>query len=339
MAAILDAIKSKFSTIRISAGVDMGASSVKLVKLKFLKETVELAACEIVTSQPDNSPVIKNLVQKHNLDKVNISVSGSNVVTRYVLFPKMQPQELNQCLKFEAQKHIPFDINDVYLDAHILKTDLADNKMLVLVCAAKKDSVNPRLKFFENLGLRVNIIDIDCLCVINSFLFNYSDEREAVKTFALLNIGAKISDLSIVDEGLPGLNRDIHIGGDNFTREIQEALQLDIAQAEAVKINPQPEHAAAASAATESVVSSLAAEIRTSFDYYESQNASSVGKILLSGGASQLVGFRDSLANMMGIEVNYWDPLRRILFDAALDAQKLKAQSQQLAVSVGLALR
>ncbi|MCX5697153.1 MAG: type IV pilus assembly protein PilM [Candidatus Omnitrophica bacterium] len=323
----------------MSAGLDIGASSIKLVKLKFLKETVELAACEIVASQPDNSTLIENLVQKHSLDRVNISVSGSGVVTRYALFPKMQPQELNQSLKFEAQKHIPFDINDVYLDAHILKTDLADNKMLVLVCAVKKDSVDPRLKLYENLGLRVNVIDIDCLCVINSFLFNYSDEREALKTFALLNVGAKVSNLGIVDEGLPGLNRDIHIGGDNFTRGIQDALQLDIAQAEAIKINPDPAHAAAASAAAESVVSSLAAEIRTSFDYYESQNASSVGKILLSGAASQLTGFRDSLANMLGIEVDYWDPLRRLIFGAGLDAQKLKAFAPQLAVCVGLALR
>ncbi|MCX5715254.1 MAG: type IV pilus assembly protein PilM [Candidatus Omnitrophica bacterium] len=335
----LEGIRSRFLKPRFSVGLDIGTSSAKLIKLRFLKETVELVACEVAGYRKPLAEVVKDLAEKYKFDRVNISVSGSAVVTRYVVFPKMQPEELNQSLKFEVQKHIPFDINEVYLDAHILRTDLADNKMLVLVCAVKKDFINSRLKLFESPGLRVNLIDVDSLSMINAFLFNYSEDKASAKTLALLNVGNKTTNLSIVDELLPGLNRDIHLGGDNFTEKLQELLHLDFAQAEAEKLKYDPAQASGLLAATESVVSSLSREIRTSFDYYESQNASTVGKIFLSGAGTKLPGFKDTLANMLGIEVDFWDPLRKIIFGAELDAQNLKSIASQLAVAVGLALR
>jgi len=76
-----------------------------------------------------------------------------------------------------------------------------------------------------------------------------------------------------------------------------------------------------------------------SFDYYESQNASTVGKIYVSGAGSTIAGFKDSLSGLLGIEVEYWDPLRKILLAGDIDAQKIKDVSSQLAVAVGLALR
>lgn len=335
----LEAIKSIFQKDHFSVGLDIGTSTLKLVKLKFLKETVELAGCQVIGCRETASSAIKELAEQYKLDRVNISVSGQAVATRYVVFPKMQPQELNQSLKFEVQKHIPFDINEVYLDAHILKNDLADSKMLVLVCAAKKDFINSRLKMLEDLGLRVNVIDLDCLSIINAFLFNYSDEKESSGTSALLNVGGKVSNLSILDDKLPSLNRDIHFGGDNFTEKLQETLHLDFAQAESAKIKSDPVQADAVSAAIESAASILAAEIRTSFDFYESQNASSVNKIFLSGAGINITGFKDYLANTLGIGIDIWDPLRKIIFGAEVDAQKLKPFASQLAVAVGLALR
>ncbi len=88
----------------------------------------------------------------------------------------------------------------------------------------------------------------------------------------------------------------------------------------------------------ESVLSNLAVEIRTSFDYYESQNASSVVKIFLSGAGAKFSGLKDMLVRLLGIEVEYWDPLKRIKIDAGLAVEDAKAQASQLAVAVGLAL-
>jgi Tfp pilus assembly PilM family ATPase len=83
----------------------------------------------------------------------------------------------------------------------------------------------------------------------------------------------------------------------------------------------------------------LAAEIRTSFDYYESQRASSVARIYLGGGSARFPGIKDMLANLLGFEVELWNPLQNIPIADKLDASRLQDGSLQWGVALGLALR
>jgi len=52
-----------------------------------------------------------------------------------------------------------------------------------------------------------------------------------------------------------------------------------------------------------------------------------------------MVGLKDSLASLLGIEVDYWDPLQKIIIPETIDAQQMRPVLSQLAVAVGLALR
>lgn len=333
-------LKNKFSKERISVGLDIGTSTVKMVKLKLTKETMELCDFNLEPTPLDLEPVLKRLAESGDVKNITISVCGSAVIIRYVNFPKMNDIELKQALKFEAQKHIPFPLTEVNLDAYILKPDLVDNKMLVLLVAAKKELITQRLKSFETAGLNVNIIDIDSLALINAFNFNYSgNDNLKNKTIALLNIGASFSNLNILESGIPHLSRDIHIAGNNFTQRLQEALGLDFKSAEELKLNPDKARQKSVNLAVESVLSNLAAELRTSFDYYESQSASNVEKIFLSGGGAKFLGLKEMLTNLLGIEVEYWNPVRQINLSSNIDQEKINSLSNQLAVAIGLAMR
>lgn len=326
---------------KITVGLDLGASAVKAVKLKFAKDgSVECCGFNLEPVQLDMAPVLSRIVQAEDADRVNVSLCGPSVVIRYINFPKMQAEELRQALRFEAQKHIPFSVNEVNLDAHILKQDLPDNKMLVLVAAVKKDFISQQLKVLNAAGIRPNLIDIDSLALINAFNFNYPDvEKSELKAVALLNIGTKETNLNILDKGIPRLSRDIYIGGNNFTQKLMEVFGVDFKAAEELKINPDKDKAEKVLLVAESVFSNLSAEIRVSFDYYESQGASSVNKIFLCGGSSLLPGLKDMLANTLDIEVGYWDPFVKINIPANIDSQKLKGLSARMAVAAGLALR
>ena len=332
--------KNQFAKERISFGLDIGTQTTKLVKLRFAKDIVELCGFEFEPTQETTQEVLKKIRQSTGADSLNLSVSGQATVIRYVNFTNMNKEELHKALKFEAQKHIPFSVEEVNLDACILKDNLPDNKMLILLAAVKKELVNQRIKMMEEASMRVNLIDIDSLALVNAFDFNYlAEEQKAAKTVALLNIGASMSNLDIVDDGSPRLSRDIHIAGNNFTQKLADIFAKDFKSAEEMKINPQADEANKVAAAVESVLANLAGEIRTSFDYYESQNASSVGKIFLSGGGSKFTNLKDMLSNLLGIEVEYWDPLKNITIAEGLDQEKIKAYSGQLAVAVGVALR
>ena len=332
--------KPAFGKEKFSFGLDIGTHSIKYVKLKLLNGSAELSDLNLLTGSADVEGVLKNIKQSQGADFVNISLSGPSTVIRYVNFPKMNEQELKQALKFEAQKHIPFSVEEVVLDSFILKEDLPDNKMLVLIAAVKKDFLNQRIKLIEDAGLKANLVDIDSLALTNAFNYNYpQDDNPKYKAVALLNIGSSMSNLNILENGMPRLSRDIHIGGSNFTQKLMEMFSLDFKAAEELKINPDAEKAKSVTATIESVFSNLASNIRTSFDYYESQSTTSVAKIFLNGGGSKFVGLKDMLANLLGIEVESWDPLSNIKVPNTVDTQKVNNLSGQLAVAVGLAIR
>lgn len=325
---------------KISIGLDIGSSLIKLVKIRFLKEKFEILDFNTAAAQTDLTPVLKTMIKPKFGEKVNLSVSGPATIIRYIRFPKINDNELKQTLQFETPKYIPFAVSEVNVGGHILKKDLPDNKMLILLAAAKKEVINHRLQLLEEVGLTANIIDLDSLALINAFNFNYfQDDNLKGKAVALLNIGALITNLNIIEDSIPLLSRDIYIAGNNFTQKISDMLELDFKSAEELKLNPDKERLDKVVAAIESVLSNLTNEIRTSFDYYESQGSSSVAKIYLSGGGSLFAGLKDMLAKQLGIEVEYWDPLRQISLTEHIDREKLKLFSKQLGVAVGLALR
>lgn len=325
---------------KFSFGIDIGSYSIKLVKLRLAKDEIEL--CNFTLEEPglNLTEPLKKLKQTYAIDSANISVCGPATLLRYVNFPRMSEAEMRQALRFEAQKHIPFSISEVNLDGYILKNDIADNKMLILIAAVKKELVSQRLKLIEEAGIRANVIDIDSIALINAFNFNYNlDDNLKNKAIALINVGASITNLNIIEAGFPRLSRDIQIAGNNFTQKIADSFAIDLKAAEALKVNPDKERVKKVTAAVEAVLTNLAGEIRTSFDYYESQSATSVLKIFLSGGSSSFNGLKDILANLLGIEVEYWDPFKKINLTTETDAQKIKTISNHLAVAAGLALR
>ncbi|MGE5308307.1 MAG: type IV pilus assembly protein PilM [Deltaproteobacteria bacterium] len=336
-----DFLKGKMgSKEKTPVGLNVGGSTMKLAKLKVLQDHVELVSYSIEQSQIDMEDLIRKTAHSHEVTTVNISVSGQQAIIRYIDFPKMNLGELKQALKFEAQKYMPFPVNEVNLDACILREDLPDNKMRVLMAAVKKDYLDQRLKILASAGLTVNIVDIDSLALINAFNHNYAGEEKLKgKTVALLNIGSATSNLNILENHAPSLSRDITIGGNNLTQRIADVFSLDFKSAEELKTTGDAQKAEKIATAIEPVVTKLAKEVRSSFDYYESRSVSSVEKIYLSGGGSRDPGLKESLSSLIGIEVEHWDPLRKITVAEGLDPAKVKAASSQLAVAIGLALR
>jgi len=323
-----------------SLGIDIGTAFIKAVRLKHSKDKVEFSSYLLEPVQIDLSSVLKKLTEAQPPRFTTLSVSGASSIIRYVNFLKMGADDLKNALKYEAQKYIPFALNDVNIDSSILKPDLADNKMMVLLAAVKKDYLSVRLKSVVDSGIKVNAVDLDSLALVNAFVHNYpqaqSGEHQAV---ALINIGHAVTNLNILEGQIPHLSRDINIAGKNFTQKISEILELEINAAEQCKLNPDKERLTKIVQIMETVLSALAAELRTSFDYYESQSASSIKKIYLSGGTSLFPGLNGMLSGLLDVEVECWDPFAKVVIQKDLDTAKIKALSPQFAVAFGLALR
>ncbi|MBM3251997.1 MAG: type IV pilus assembly protein PilM, partial [Candidatus Omnitrophica bacterium] len=274
-------------------------------------------------------------------------IAGQGVVVRTIEMPKMSISEAKNAAGFEAEKHIPFPLDEVFIDCFILKQIPEENKMLVLVAAARKDLVQQRIDLLRQLHLEPNLIDVDSIAVAN--IYNRlgsgvksiaSDTLSAapVKEAALLNIGASFSSICILKDGMPRFVRDIFIGGNDFTKRISNILGLEIIDAEKAKCNPSSDWANIM-AACETILSNLANEIRRSFDFFESDTNSTIGSLYLSGGGSCLKGIEEILKNNLNVEVKFLDPLIGLKINEAIDTEQLKSQSQKFAVAVGAALR
>ncbi len=175
---------------------------------------------------------------------------------------------------------------------------------------------------------------------MNAFTYSYGAEPEVgSKTIALVNIGATFSNLTILEGLVPRLSRDIHIAGNNLNQKIMDVFNVDYRQAEALKKSAEPDRALKIKAIADAVMTDLAGEVRTSFDYFESQSTSSVSKIFVTGGGSSGCLGKEMLQSLLGIEVECWDPLRKMTFASEEIEKKCSGLSFMLGIAAGLALR
>jgi type IV pilus assembly protein PilM len=334
-------LKNKLKAERFSIGLDIGTGFIKVVKLKLSRDSAELFASDLEPAQLNLKELLEKFKLRHGIDQVNISLSGQSCVIRYVVMPRMNEAELKQALRFEAQKHIPFPIADVNFDSVILKEGMPDNKILIALAAIKKDALLQRIKLVEDAGLQANIVDLDSLAIINSFVFNYPEECSLEhKAVALINIGSSFTNLNILEAGgLPILSRDIRVAGNNITQKIADAFGLEFKAAEKLKVKPENDSDGKIKACIEAVLSSLAGELRTSFDFYENQSSSVVDRIYISGGSANCLFSKEILEKSVGIKVQEWDPFRKITVGQGQLQAALKGSRGSLCVAAGLALR
>lgn len=338
-------IKGKLQTKpKNRAGLDIGSYSIKIVEISDALEKPALAGFGWKkihgSSKEELEDSIKSLVNeaKISVKDINISVSGFSTIVRFISMPGMKDEELKSAIKFEAEKYIPFDINDCIVDFQILNKNEKENRLDILFVATKKDYVEERVSLVESCGMTVSLVDIDSFAMVNSFLRNHPSSNPD-KSIALLNIGATLTNLSILRGDVLCLVRDMTIGGNDFNAVISKSLNLDIGSVEDIKLSPSAK-AQDIIACTKPVFNNLADEIRLSHSYYENQCGRNVDEFYLSGGSSYLVGLEDAFQEALGSKPQYWNPLE--FLDTAssnIDTASLDKMKNYFAVAAGLALR
>jgi type IV pilus assembly protein PilM len=240
-------------------------------------------------------------------------------------------------MKFEIEKYVPFPSAEVMTD-YVVAGEMKDKaKMNVLIAAAKKELIQKKIDIARELNLKVKVMDLDALALAN-FYTEIISAGKGEPCCAVINMGRTCCNMDIFVDGQPWLSRDIFVGGDDFTKKIAETLELDPAQAEKLKCEPGGREDEV-STATESVFNSLASEIRVSLDYFESRGDKAVELVLIAGGTSRLAGVRDYLQHALAVDVKPLVYAERLRMGPGVNPQAFAADSDLLAVCLGLALR
>jgi type IV pilus assembly protein PilM len=337
-------------------GLDIGCSSIKLVELKEDKNGFKLQNLAISPLPPeaivdgalmDSVTIIDTIRDLFNTSRtktkdVVTSVSGHSVIVKKISLPLMTEAELEESIQWEAERYIPFDINDVNIDFQIFGSTSENPEVMdVVLVAAKKDIINDYVSVIMESGLNPVIVDIDSFALENMLAMNYDIEKE--EAIAIANVGASITNMNIIKNNISAFTRDIFKGGNQVTEEIQRQLHVDHEEAEKIKVGTkvdltsQPIIQNVLKTASES----LAVEIGNSLDFFQSTTTyEKISKIYLSGGGSKIKDFDIILQQQIGIPVEVVNPFKKIDYSGKnFDMEYLREIGPIMAVGVGLASR
>jgi type IV pilus assembly protein PilM len=337
-------------------GLDIGSSSVKAVQLRKKGAGWALQAFGMQPLVPqtivdgtimDQSAVAESIRQlwsrlRLKQKDVAIAIAGHSVIIKKIAVPQMAPETLAANIRAEAEHHIPFGRDDVEIDYHVTNPASASGQTELLLVAAKKEVVADYIQVVRDAGLTPQVVDVAAFASQNGFEANYPlDPRETV---VLINIGAAISNINIVRSGVSLFTRDVTIGGNAFTEEIQKQLGIQADEAEAYKIG--------GSATEDGVVPQdvlrvmdgvsevMAGEFQRSLDFFLATTAdANVTRIVLAGGSAKITSLHRAIERRSRLPLEVADAWRRVEIDPSLDRGYLAAHAPEALIGVGLAMR
>jgi type IV pilus assembly protein PilM len=329
-------------------GLDIGSHSIKAVEVSRSGGGLALTGvAQVRVNSPDRMvEAIRETFAAGGFKtkKVISAVSGRAVIVRYVPMANMPDEELRRSVAYEAEKYLPFDVDEVILDCQRMEDTTVPEgpggQIKVLLVAVKRSVVDEHLSLVQQAGLTPVVIDCDYFALGNAWEARsqrMGDQDEVVR--ALIDIGAAKTSINIVKGQASHFTRDFYVAGNDLTEMLAKRFGESPEDVERMKEDPGDAQESMQEAFA-GVLEDIASEIRLSFDYYENQFDQQVEEVLLSGGTVIFPNCDSMLGEILGMETRLWDPME------ALDTGALGAQLSQLgnttaglAVAVGLGSR
>src|SRR6266550_4245724 len=340
--------------------VDFGAGSLKLAEfevneaggLRLKQYGIKSLGAEGAQETAREATVLKAL-QEMLTEKgikgkvVNVCAPGFHVFSKFVKLPPVDAGKVTQIIQYEAQQNVPFPLAEVVWDYQILGST-SGGELEVLLVAIKSDIVEGLFRVAESAGLRLQLVDVSPAALCNSFRYNYGDLEGCTM---LLDIGAKTSNLLFFEKGTV-YSRGINIGANSITQDFSKEARLSFADAEKLKIEegfvslggayeePENQHQAAISKIARQVMTRLHIQVNQTVQFYRGQQGGSAPQqLFLSGGAAIMPYTAQFFSEKLNVPVEYFNPLRNVQIDPAINLEELARCAHSLGEVIGLGLR
>ncbi len=309
-------VLTRLTTIRrpqakFAVGLDLGASAVKAVLLGArraggARAVIKQEIVPLPVGQDDPTESVKSAMSALGapVRTVAMGVSGPWVILRVVELPAMKPDEMKQALPFEAQRYLPFNVQDVAIDGAALGP-ASEGKVWVLIVACKKELVERRVDCAKRAGLDLRVLDVDALALTNAYLTG-ANGKAASGVRVLVDLGAQVTNLVVFRDKIPYLVRDIPWGAEKLVRSMADVTGQEAAALEPLLREPSlpPDVAAALKSGSEALVT----ELQLSFDYFENRFGQAPEEVLVTGGLADSQPFMEALRSHVAQTVTPWAP-------------------------------
>ncbi|MEK7166818.1 MAG: type IV pilus assembly protein PilM [Patescibacteria group bacterium] len=343
-------------------GIDIGMGSIKIVELKNEKGKPKLVTYGFVDQSVDIVHDNSEKAKKYIADLIlktckKAQVSTQKVITGLPTFsvfnsiinlPLISNKDLPSAIKWEAKKFIPLPLEEVILDWKILKEDSSKNNEMdsgkvkktkkglrILLTVAPKNLIKKFVDIFKQINFELLSLETASFALTRS-LIGYD-----LNPIMIVDIGAAITSVIVVEKNIPILNRSIDMGGIVVTQAIANSLNIDFKRAEQFKRDIGISNAAAqdgTSKTIQTILDNVVNEIRYTIELYEHQGLKKIEKIILTGGSAYLPNLPDFFSKVLGKKVYIGDPWFRIIYPLELKPA-LEEIAPRLSVAIGLAMR
>ena len=342
-----------FGRKRTTVGLDIGSGLIKLVAIQHGGGAEPVLTKVAFTSVVDDAIVegevmdpgivaeaIKQLMAVSGIKtkQVVTAVGGRDVIIKKITMDRSSEAEARAVIRWEAEQHVPFDMENVELDFQILDPEGDGLQMTVLLVAAKRELIETKQALLADVGVEPSIIDVDAFALHNAFALNYPEAMRGI--VGLVNIGHETTNVNILDDGVPVLTRDIPVGTRRFREDMQRERGMSAEVADRLlqgsDMSPELEPF------LETRGEELAVGIERAAAFLQSASRSSAGlaRLYTTGGGARIPGLNRVLADRLRLPVQLANPIEKLqVADGVFDQYPVDEVAPLLMLPIGLALR
>lgn len=365
-----------FSGQELPVGLDIGHNQIRAVQLKQSKAGLVLHDLGVI-ALPEGATKDGEILEPSAVSEalrtlwherkftgkiVATGLANQQIIFRMIEFPWTEEKNLREAVLLQAQDYIPIPVEDAIIDFAITGervNDEGDRVYELMLSAVQRDIVDRVVEAVQGAGLKLARIDLTPLALVRSVLgdierVQYDEFFSEPETAAVIHVSSDVTNLAIVEAGVPRFVRFIPFGGANFTEALSKELEVTLEEAEKIKcdlglpaldgsvpplMDYDPQLVFNAQSILEREVSHYINELRLSFEFYQSQASSDVeiSKVYATGSGMQLINFSSYLEASLRADVGIIDPFASIKVSDSLQ-QYLGLQRYSYAPAIGLAI-
>jgi type IV pilus assembly protein PilM len=337
---------------RSTVGLDIGSGLIKLVVISHggsgptltkvaFTQVVDDAIVEGEIMDPGIvADAIRGLFASAGVKPKHVvtAVGGRDVIIKKISMDRMKESEAREVIRWEAEQHVPFDMDNVELDFQILDPDGEGLQMTVLLVAAKRELVENKLALLSEIGIGPSIIDVDAFALHNAFEVNYPEAMKGV--VGLVNIGHEMTNVNILEDGVPILTRDLPVGTRRFREDLMRERGMSAEAAD--RLLQGHEVSDTLTPFVDARAEELAVGIDRAAAFLQTSTRSSTGltRLFTSGGGARIPGLGKAIADRLRLPVQLANPIERLqVAEGVFDAMNVDEVAPLLMLPIGLALR
>ena len=338
-------------------GLDISSTSVKLLELGRVgsRYRVEAYAVEplpqdAVSEREIREPeavgeAIKRVLSrsKSSIKNAAVAVAGSAVITKVIQMDKNYSEDdMESQIQVEADQYIPYPLEEVALDFEVIgESEKAPDKVDVLLAASRSENVYCRVDAVELGGLETKVVDVEAYAMERAFglLENQLPDQGEGKIVAIVDVGATMTSLSVLEDFKTIYTREQVFGGAQLTEEIQRRYGLSYEESGMAKKQgglPDDYEPEVLEPFKEAVIQQVSRSLQF---FYSSSQYSEVDHIVLAGGCAVIDGLEDMLEERLGVSASIANPFADMSIANRVNDQALCVDAPSLMISCGLALR